>query len=62
MFQLESHWMDFTEIWYGLCALGENPEVILFQLLVISNTNMTAEQKVDLGHFCFNVIILPLSG
>jgi hypothetical protein len=45
MIQLENRWKDLDEIWHGLCAIGDSPKIILFQLPAINNnTNMTAEQ------------------
>jgi hypothetical protein len=29
MIQLENHWMDLDEIWYGHYAIGVYPEIVL---------------------------------
>jgi hypothetical protein len=32
--QLENHWTDLDEIWYGGCAIGEYPKIILFKTMM----------------------------
>jgi hypothetical protein len=33
MIQLENRWTDLDEIWYGLCAIGDFPKIVLLNYL-----------------------------
>jgi hypothetical protein len=33
MIHLENHWPDLDDIWYGCCAIGVYPNIILFSFL-----------------------------
>jgi hypothetical protein len=33
MIELENHWTDWDEIWYGGCAIGDYPKIVLLNFL-----------------------------
>jgi hypothetical protein len=46
MIQLENHWMDLDEIWYGRYAIGDYPK-LYFTIFYNRNTNMVDEQTCE---------------
>jgi hypothetical protein len=43
MIQLKNRSTDVNEIWYGRCATGDYPKVVLLSFLQSGNTNMANE-------------------
>jgi hypothetical protein len=42
--QLENHWTELDESWYGRCASGEYPKIVIFNF---GNNKMAEEEICD---------------